>query len=123
MSVPGVNPELGGVGGGKSVRASGRFKWIRKVWVLKKGEINLQISNIMVSNMSLSNLNYKMSVGYLSWEGGCVLLCDYPREQLHFLGQTPPLEGDTPGSYRYTHSVFEHLKYSSTPVNTCREDI
>lgn len=31
MSVPSVNPELRGDGGGKGVRAPWGFKWIRKV--------------------------------------------------------------------------------------------
>lgn len=52
-----------------------------------------------------------------------MLLCDSPQEPSRFLGQTPPLEGDKLGSYRYTHSAFEHLKYSSTLLNTWREEI
>lgn len=52
-----------------------------------------------------------------------MLLCDSPQEPSRFLGQTPPLEGDKLGSYRYTHSAFGHLKYSSTLLNTWREEI
>ena len=52
-----------------------------------------------------------------------MLSCDSPQEPLHFLGQTPLLEGDKLGSCRYTHSAFEHLKYSSTPLNTWMEGI
>lgn len=51
-----------------------------------------------------------------------MLLCDSPQEPSCFLDQILPLEGDKLGSYRYTHSAFEHLKYSSTPLNTWREE-
>lgn len=52
-----------------------------------------------------------------------MLSCDSLQEPLHFLGQTPLLEGGKLGSCRYTHSAFEHLKYSSTPLNTWMEGI
>lgn len=72
------------------------------------------------------NLNDRKSlqcVGYLLWEVGCVLSYDSPQEPSCSSDQTPPLEGDKLGSYRYTHSAFEHLKYSSTPWNTWKENI
>lgn len=52
-----------------------------------------------------------------------MLSCDSPQEPSCFSSQTRPLEGDKLGSYRYTHSAFEHLKYSSKPLNTWMEEI
>lgn len=51
-----------------------------------------------------------------------MLLCGSPQETSCSSGQTLPLEGGKLGSYRYTHNAFGHLKYSSTPESTWRED-
>lgn len=52
-----------------------------------------------------------------------MLLYDSPQEPSCSLDQNLPLEGDKLGSCRYTRSVFVHLKYSSTPSNTCKDNL
>ena len=64
-----------------------------------------------------------VTIGYLLWKVGCVLSCDSPQEPSCFSSQTQPLEGDKLRSDRYTHSAFEHLKYSSKPSNTWMQEI